>query len=136
MIDKFTSEVDFDGLLIAAVGVGSAAMQDDEEVGSNGDSDDEDESDDGHSLPSASASASAATLIVRAAKLKYRELLAKARGYPGGEKRLKQAIIQHASDRMEEYLHDGATDNRRVKAIKESHAELTQYVSSLDSFAS
>jgi len=100
LIDKCTSEVDFDGLLNTAVGAGSAAMQDDEEVESNGDLDDDlddDESDDGQPLPSASATASAstsasasalasaATSSVIAAKLKYRELLAKARKYPGGE---------------------------------------------------
>jgi hypothetical protein len=104
------------------VGAGSAAVQD--EVASD-EEEEEEESDDESSQPSPSTSASS----VMAAKLKYRELLAKARKHPGGEKRLKWAIVQHASDRMEEYIHDGATDNKRVKAIRDSHEELTQFVS-------
>jgi len=119
------SDVDFESMLNAAIGARSAAVQD-EEAGSDEDSDD-DESDqeEDSSLPTTSTS----TSFVMAAKLKYQELRAKARKYPGAEKRLKAAIIQQAADRMEDYLHDGATDNRRVKAIRDSHEELTQFVS-------
>src|ERR1700733_12560100 len=126
-------------MLNAAVGARSAAMQDeeadiqdeeadvqDEEAESDDDEDldkDESDNDKGSSLPTAS------TLYVRAAKLKYRELLAKARKHPGAEKRFKAALVQHAADRMGEYIHDGATDNRHVRAIRDSHEELTQFVS-------
>jgi hypothetical protein len=79
-IDKWVSEVDFDGLFNAAVGVESAVIQD-EEVVSEEDLD-EDEGDDEDSLPSTPASAAASS--VKAAKAKYQELLAKARKYPGG----------------------------------------------------
>lgn len=116
--------VNFDSLLDAAVGTGSTAVQD-EEVVANEDSEEEESNDESSQL---SASTSNATSSVRTAKIKYQGLLTKAGKYPGGEKRLKQAIVQHALDRMEEYIHDGATDNRRVKAIRDSHAELTQFV--------
>lgn len=117
------SDVDFESMLNAAVGARSATAQD-EEAGSD-DNSDEDESDEDEegSLPTTSIA------FVTAAKLKYRELLTEARKYPGAEKRLKVAFVRHGADRMEEYIHDGATDNRRVRAIKDSHRELTQFVS-------
>jgi hypothetical protein len=121
--DRRVSEVDFDSLLNAAAGAGPSAIQD-EETEEVEDSDEYEGSDES-CLPSASPSSATVD------KAKYQELLAKARKYPGGEKRLKQAIVQYASDRMEEYIHVGATDNRRVRAIRDSHAELTQYVKSL-----
>ena len=107
----------------AAAGTGSAAVQDEEMV--DIEDSDEEEGSDQSCLPSASSSS---TMVD---KVKYQELLAKARKYPGGEKRLKQAIVQYASDRMEEYIHVGATDNRHVRVIRDSHVELTQYVKSL-----
>ena len=129
------SDVDFESMLNAAVGPRSAAVQDEEAVGdedsdSNGsdkDDSDEDESADDESKDNEEPATSLS--FVKAAKLKYRELLEKARKHPGAEKRLKAAFVQHGADRMEEYIHDGATDNRRVRAIRDSHQELTQFVS-------
>jgi len=73
-----------------------------------------DESDDDDNESSSPITPPASATVDR---VKYHELHARAQKYPGGEKRLKQAIIQHAAERMEEYVHAGATDNRCVKAI-------------------
>ena len=113
--------MDFDGLFNTAVTGRPVALEDDDAVSFEGY--DEDESDDKTPQPSTSTSAPRSTATID--KIKYRELLAKARKYVGGEKRLKQALVEHAREQMGEFMHASATDNWRVQEIKASHAELT-----------
>ena len=110
------SEVDFDGLFNTAVTGRPVTLEDDNAASIEGY--DEDESDNETPQPSTSTSAPKSTAAID--KIKYQELLVKARRYVGGEKRLK-----HAKERMEEFMHTSATDNWRVQEIKTSNAELT-----------
>ena len=89
------SEVDFNHLFNTAVTGRPVALEDDDTVSIE--DYDEDESDDDE-MPQPSTSASTPRSTPTIDKIKYRELIAKARKYIGGEKRLKQALVEHAKE--------------------------------------